>query len=157
MEQKPFLPLWTHDHRTFHHPKLLAVPDCYTDNSLTHLILLYSLWSTLNCMFSFNVSIPGASRQIYLPSSKRGTTRASFGSLRWVIKLPFSSRTIQCLNLKKTTTTTKLIDQPERTRKIMWQSWSKVLGHFALLSTYGLSVHLPLSTTKTVLMSIHPK
>ena len=81
---------------TFHRTKFRLVVD-KTDNSLTYLILLYSVWSALNSMFSFNVSIPGASRQRYLPFSKCGTTRASFGSLRWVMKLPFSSRTIQCL------------------------------------------------------------
>lgn len=63
----------------------------------THLILLYSLWSTRSCMSSFNISIPGALRQRYLPSSKCGTTRASFGSFRCVIKVPFPSRTIQRL------------------------------------------------------------
>ena len=36
------------------------------------------------------------------------------------------------------------------------QSWSKVLGHFALLPTYGLSVHLHLPTPNTVML-IHPK
>ena len=37
------------------------------------------------------------------------------------------------------------------------QSLSKVLGHFALLPTYGISVHLSLPTPNTVSMLIHPK
>jgi len=35
--------------------------------------------------------------------------------------------------------------------------WSKVFKHFAPLPTFGLSVHLPLSTPNTVLTLINPK
>ena len=69
----------------------------------TYWILLYSSLSlsTFNSKSTFSVSIPGAFRQRYLPSSKFGTTKANFGSLRWETKASFSSTRTQ--RLKKIT------------------------------------------------------
>lgn len=63
----------------------------------TYRILLYSSLSTFSSMSTFNVSIPGAFRQRYFPSSKCGTTKANFGSLRWETKTSSASKRTQRL------------------------------------------------------------
>ena len=53
------------------------------------------------CLSIFSVLVPGASRQRYLSPSKRGATRASFGSFRIWTKLSFPSKITQCLKRNK--------------------------------------------------------
>ena len=82
-----------------HIPITFANNNLYTMN-MFYFILLYSCSSAATCnpMSSFKVSIPGASRQRYFPSSNRGTISASFGSLRWDTKVSLASTRIQRLS-----------------------------------------------------------